>query len=113
MPSNEKVYQGYAKVDEEAVRVMLLVPGIKKERIDITYKSHLLTVSVEEEKIEEGRGENACDFSDILSRVSGNFALRVGCDIDVEKSESRLEDGCLYITLPKAESEKPKKIGLS
>ncbi|MBL8091908.1 MAG: Hsp20/alpha crystallin family protein, partial [Anaerolineales bacterium] len=52
----------------------------------------------------------------VLTEIpQGEFrrTLRMPAEIDAEKVEAKIEDGVLTLTLPKAESAKPKKIKIA
>lgn len=93
--------------DEQYV-VKASVPGINPEDIEITLNDGLLTIKGETTEEHETKEENY----HLRERHFGSFARRVTLpsNIDAEKIEATNENGVLTLTLPKAESVKPKRI---
>jgi HSP20 family protein len=85
------------------------VPGVKAEDLDISVVGKELTV--------KGRrvGATAAEATyHRRERGTGEFArtVKLPVDVDAEKVEASLVDGVLTITLPKAETAKPRKINV-
>lgn len=88
--------------------VTMEIPGIDSKSIDISVAGSTLTVrgSRDPEQAEKGvsyhRGE----------RWYGKFGKTIELPFSVEgdKVEARFSKGVLYITLPRSEAEKPKKV---
>ncbi len=80
------------------------IPGIKKENLDIDIdKNHIvINAKKEEETKEDTKTYRKSEFH------YGEFSRSVYFpeDIDVEKTQAKLEHGILRITAPKAEAEK-------
>jgi len=84
------------------------IPGVDPENIDISVTGRTVTL----------RGSRkADDIPEDLSfhrreRWSGDFskAIELPFNIEAGKVSARFKDGVLYITLPRAEAEKPRKI---
>ena len=82
------------------------VPGVKPEELDITIEDDVLTIRAErkaEESNEELRWQER--YYGKLER-----AFRLLVEVDASKAEARLEHGVLTLSLPKAETVKPKAI---
>ena len=94
--------------DEHAIYVEAEVAGVRPEDVDISVEGETLTIkgerkpSTPEEKVSYHRRE--------VEYGSFNRAVTLPTRINTEKVSARAEDGILYITLPKAEEVKPKKI---
>lgn len=62
-------------------------------------------------------GEHPAEQADFLLNElpEGSFrrTLRMPAEIDAEKVEAQITDGVLRLTLPKAESARPKKIKIA
>lgn len=90
--------------EEDAYILSALVPGLKAEDLNIQVLEN--AVSIEGEyKAEEAEY--------LLSELpSGSFrrSLRLPVEVDADKVEAKIADGILTLTLPKAESARPKKI---
>ncbi len=80
------------------------IPGVKKEDLDIDIdKNHIIiNAKKEEETKEDTKSYRKSEFH------YGEFSRSVYFpeDIDVEKTEAKLEHGILRITAPKVEAEK-------
>lgn len=91
--------------DEDAYTLYALVPGLKAEDVNIQVLENVVSIEGEYKS-----DENA-DF--VLNEIpQGEFhrTLRMPSEIDAEKVEAKILDGVLTLTLPKAESARPKKI---
>jgi HSP20 family protein len=92
---------------EDALRVVLEMPGVEKDNVDIRVEDGVLKV--------EGR----LDFSKYQGLQPlyteynvGNYArsFRLSSKIDHNKIGAELKDGVLTLTLPKIEEAKPRTI---
>lgn len=90
--------------EEDAYILYALVPGLKAE--DLTIQVLENVVSIEGEY----KDEEIPFLLNELPRGAFRRSLRMPSEIDAEKVEARIADGILTLTLPKAESAKPKKI---
>ena len=90
--------------EEDAYILYALVPGLKAE--DLTIQVLENVVSIEGEY----KDEETPFLLNELPRGDFRRSLRMPSEIDAEKVEARIADGILTLTLPKAESAKPKKI---
>lgn len=90
--------------EDDAYLLSALVPGLKAEDLNIQVLHDIVTI--EGEYMAE-----AADFLlDELPRGAFRRSLRLPAEIDSSKVEARIADGVLTLTLPKAESARPKKI---
>jgi len=105
-----KVYSPAVDLREEADRYILEadLPGLKKEDIGLSVENNVLTLkgtrSGEEWKQEGGYRS--------IERSYGSFqrSFQLPVGVDETKAEAAYSDGVLRVTLPKAESAKPRKI---
>jgi len=95
---------------DQALTVVMEMPGVDKEKVEINVEDGVLTV--------EGR----IDFSkyEALQPVYteyniGNFrrSFDLSNSIDQDKIRADMKDGVLTLTLPKAEQAKPRKIAVA
>ena len=89
--------------EDDAYILYALVPGLKAEDLNIQVLENIVSIE----------GEYKAETSFLLSELPrGEFrrSLRMPSEIDAEKVEARIADGVLTLTLPKAESARPKKI---
>ena len=92
---------------DDAYVLSALVPGLKAEDLNIQVLENLVSI--------EGEYQSA-DTEYLLNELpSGTFrrSLRLPTEIQAEKVEAKIADGVLTLSLPKAESAKPKKINIS
>ena len=76
----------------------LELPGFKKDEVKLTVNDDFLIVTAETE-------DEARDFLNKVER-----RVRISDEVDVEKIEARLEDGLLYLEIPKRAKAEPKTI---
>jgi HSP20 family protein len=93
--------------EDDAYVLSALVPGLKAENLNIQVLENVVSIEGEyhSEEAEYLLNELPC----------GNFrrALRMPAEIQADKVEAKITDGVLTLSLPKAESAKPKRINIS
>ena len=96
--------------DEQNLTVVLEMPGVDKEKVDVNLEDGVLTI--------EGR----IDFSKYEAMQPlyteyniGNFrrSFRLSSSIDQVQIRADMGDGVLTLTLPKAEQARPRKIAVT
>lgn len=106
-----RVYQPLSDIVEtaEGVTLMLEMPGVAAEDVDITLEQRVLTIrgrvhQTQPEKLQLGYAEYG----------EGDFerAFTLGDDFDADKIEAQVTHGVLTVTLPRAPEAKPKKIAV-
>jgi HSP20 family protein len=96
--------------DEQAYRVEALAPGIDLDSLQVSVLENRLTVSGEK-KATDG-GDVAADAYHRVERAAGRFARQIALPglVEAAKVDASYRDGILEITLPKAESARPREI---
>lgn len=93
--------------EDEAYILSALVPGLNAEDLNIQVLEDVIRI----------QGEYKADENEYLVRElpSGSFTrtLRLPSVIDAEQVEARIADGVLTLTLPKAESARPRRISIT
>lgn len=93
--------------EDEAYMFSALVPGLKAEDLTIQVLDDVVRIE----------GEYKADDAEYMLRElpSGSFSrtLRLPTAIEADRVEAQITDGVLTLTLPKAESARPKKIKVS
>ncbi len=93
--------------EDEAYILSALVPGLKAEDLNIQVLENVINIE----------GEYKADEAEyLLSELPrGTFrrTLRLPTQVEAEKVEAKIADGVLTLTLPKAESARPKKIKIA
>jgi HSP20 family protein len=113
-------------IAERADGYMLAVeiPGVDPSSLDITFDNHRLTIrGAKTASFATTEGENGTASSNgtgafkaiAVERLSGAFerVLTLPDDVDAERIEAKYDRGILWITVPKAESAKPRKIRIA
>ena len=93
--------------DEDAYILSALVPGLQAEDLNIQVLENVVSIE----------GEYQPEESEFLLNElpNGPFRriLRMPVEIEAEKVEAKIVDGVLTLSLPKAESARPKKIRIA
>jgi HSP20 family protein len=93
--------------EDDAYLLSALVPGLKAEDLNIQVLENVVSIE----------GEYKADEGEYLLNElpNGSFqrTLRMPAPIEADAVEAKIEQGVLTLTLPKAESARPKKIQIS
>ena len=93
--------------EDDAYVLSALVPGLQAEDLNIQVLDDVLRIE----------GEYKAEESNYLVRElpTGSFSrtLRLPASIDADKVEAKIADGILTLSLPKAESARPKRISIT
>jgi HSP20 family protein len=102
--NNQQVLGVNVREGDDAYVLAALVPGLKAEDLNIQVLDDVLRIE----------GEYKADENEYVLRElpSGSFTrtLRLPSAIEADSVEAKINDGILTLTLPKAESARPKKI---
>ncbi len=95
---------------EEALTVILEMPGVGKENVEISVESGVLTVAgrVDYSKY-DGMQPVYTEYN--VGNYRRSFSL--SNKIDQSRIAAEMKDGVLTVTLPKAEEAKPRKISIA
>jgi HSP20 family protein len=91
----------------EALTVVLEMPGVERERVDVKLDNSTLTI---EGQINFTKYEG---LQPVYTEYNvGDYArsFELSSDIDQTRISAELQDGVITVTLPKAEKAKPRKI---
>ena len=95
---------------EEALAVVLEMPGVEKKDLDVGLENGVLRV---DGRIDFSKYK---DMEPVYSEYNvGHYArsFALSDKIDQEKISANLEDGVLTLTLPKAKHAQPRKIAIA
>lgn len=94
--------------DENFVTIKADTPGIDPKDIDISVVGNTLTIKGEKKEESEDKGKDYYRSE----RRYGSFvrSIQLPSSVDAEKVKAEYKKGVLKITMPKPESEKPKRI---
>jgi HSP20 family protein len=95
---------------DDTYTITASLPGVKPEDLEITAQGSTLTIKGET-KTEEEKKEK--DYV-VKERREGEFSrtFTLATPIDADKATAKFEHGVLTLTVPKAETAKPKQIAL-
>jgi HSP20 family molecular chaperone IbpA len=95
---------------EHALTVVLEMPGVDKDKVDISVESDVLTVDgrLDFSKY-EGMQPVYTEYN--VGHYRRSFSL--SNKIDQSKIAAEMKDGVLTVTLPKAEEAKPRRISVN
>lgn len=93
---------------EDAYQILMDLPGIGPDGIDVHYDDGVLSVRGERsarQDLREGRYHR-------VERSYGQFfrSFRVGTDVDADEIEASFDAGVLTLNVPKTEARKPRQI---
>lgn len=94
--------------DGQNIVIKADIPGVEQKDIEISIKDRFLTIKGKREIKEEEKDKNYYK----VERWYGEFqrTLQLPASVNIDQAKAVFKDGVLTITLPKAESEKEKKI---
>jgi HSP20 family protein len=100
-------------VTDDEVVVMMDVPGLKAENLDIELTGEMLTVRGERSYPSLGGDQNRRWYR--LERGYGRFqrTLQVPKGLDPERVTASINDGVLTLHIPQPEARKPRRIEIS
>ncbi|HMZ07174.1 MAG TPA: Hsp20/alpha crystallin family protein [Anaerolineales bacterium] len=90
--------------EDETYVLTALVPGLKAEDLNIQVLENVVSIEG------EYKADDASFLLNELPQGAFHRTLRMPVDVDPENVQARIADGVLTLTLPKAESARPKKI---
>ena len=96
----------FERQDHLVIRVE--VPGVQKEDMDVRIENGVLTLHGERKAEKEIKDENAHLMERVYGRFTRSFSLPT--TVDAAKVTATYKDGVLEVTVPKAETAKPKKV---
>jgi HSP20 family protein len=93
------------------VTVKMQVPGVPKDRLNISVAEDHLTVRGEVKKEEEEKKKNF--YRQEIRYGVFERTVALPAEVNADKAKAELKDGILRITLPKADRPKARKIDVS
>ncbi len=94
--------------NQHEIVLTLDIPGIQRDKLDVSVDEGLLTVRGERQEERERKDSETYR----VERVYGSFqrAFRLPSAVDAEQVKATYKDGVLEVRLPKTEAAKAKKI---
>ncbi len=95
--------------NDDAIRVMLELPGLRPDDIEVNLEQNVLTISGEKREVRDEGEEDRWHLSERrYGRFSRSFVLPK--EVEPERIEANFENGVLDVTIPKSEKVKPRRI---
>jgi HSP20 family protein len=95
--------------DDESYQITAAVPGVKAEEVEIQVLDDVVTLRLRP----QAEGEETQEPSYLLREIGAGEmerSFRLPVPIDSAKAEAVVENGMLRLSLPKAETVRPKQI---
>lgn len=93
---------------EKEITVTMAVPGVEKDKLDISLDDHMLTVRGEHRKETEEKKQSY--HRQEIRYGSFTRSVRLPAEVEAGKAEADLKNGMLKIRLPKAVNPKAQQI---
>jgi HSP20 family protein len=102
-------------VSDEDVTVVMDVPGLKPEQLEVELVDDVLTVRGERQAPYAGEGNGQPRAWQRIERAFGKFErrLQVPKGLDPDKIEASLSDGVLTLRIPQPEARRPRRIQIT
>ena len=108
LPFSERQPRTNILEGEQDYRILMDLPGVRNEDLDISVEDQTLTVKAER-SFEAPEGYQA-RRSELDGKVTFRRSFNLGKGVDVDKIGARLEHGILTVTVPKSEKAMPRRI---
>ena len=99
--------------DEGNLYIEIKSPGFKKEDIEISLEGDMLTVFGKNSFEEELSNESRNYYIKEIKNEEFRRTVALPVKIDPNKSDAKVKDGIVKITLPKLPESRPQKISIS
>jgi HSP20 family protein len=102
-------------VTDEDVTVVMDVPGLKADELEVELVDDVLSVRGERRLPYAGEGDGQSRAWQRLERAFGRFErrLQVPKGLDPDKIEASLGDGVLTLRIPQPEARRPRRIQIT
>ncbi len=97
--------------DDDGFTLHVELPGVNPEEVDVSIEESVLSIAGQRNFYQDKNSEG---FRRVERRF-GRFhrAIRLPDRVDPDKVDARYKDGLLTITVPKAESAKPRRVKIA
>lgn len=94
--------------DRDAFHIEAELPGVNPDDVDIALEDRVLTIAGEK-RSESSREEESYH---VAERSYGRFerSFTLARSVDADAIEARFDRGVLYVSIPKPEEQKPRRI---
>ena len=108
MPYGESQPRTNILESEQDYRILMDLPGIRNEDLEISLEDETLTVKAERNyEVPEGYQSRRRESS---GKVTFRRSFDLGTAVDAEKIDAKLDGGILTVTLHKSEKTMPRRI---
>ena len=94
--------------EPDVIRLVAEVPGVRPDDVKLSVEGNLLTIRGTKEQVAEEKAEKVHRYERSYGAFERTFRLSASIDVNAIKATCDL--GVLTITLPKAETAKPRLI---
>jgi HSP20 family protein len=94
--------------EQDAIRIMAEVPGVRPQDVKISLEGNVLTVHGQKQQTAEERTERVHRYERTYGMFERTFSLP--SSVDASNIKASYEHGVLTITLPKIEQARPREI---
>jgi HSP20 family molecular chaperone IbpA len=95
---------------EDTLTVVLEMPGVDRDHIDVSVENGLVTV---EGRIDFGKYEGLQPVYSEYNIGPYRRSFRISSRVEQDKISAEMRDGVITLVLPKAEEAKPRRIKVS
>lgn len=96
---------------DEALTLMVDLPGMEKDDVNLTIENNVLTISGERRFEREEENDNYHRIERSYGSFSRSFTLN--SNVEADEVEASFDNGVLHVELPKREESKPRRISIS
>jgi HSP20 family protein len=108
LPYSERLPRTNILEGEQDFRILMDLPGVRNEDLDISVEDQTLTVKAER-SFETPEGYKA-RRRELDGKVTFRRSFDLGNGVDIDKIGARLENGILTVTVAKSERAVPRRI---
>jgi HSP20 family protein len=94
---------------EDALTVVLEMPGVSKDNVDVSVENGVLTI---EGRIDFKKYEGLQPLYSEYNVGPYRRSFRISSQVDQNKITAEMRDGVITLALPKAEEAKPRRIAV-
>jgi HSP20 family protein len=94
--------------DRDTLRVTLEVPGVRAEDVKVNLESNVLTIRGEKKQVVDEKSERHHRYERSYGVFERSFTLP--STVDADRIQARVENGVLYLEIPKVEKARPREI---
>lgn len=96
---------------ENDVVVEAAVPGISEDHVDISIEGNILTISAQQKETEEDKEKKKMIYKS-TRKSSFSYSTSLPRMVDGDNAQAEVDNGVVTVRIPKAETEKRKKISV-